>query len=154
VSIALVLDQRDLADPRIALAKHDAVALGQPHHDLARPVNERSRRWSAVTRHSSSVTSVWYRLVSRICCLRVVGVHMAALGLVSAPPWNHIRFQPLNPFRKGLLRPQRVAFGLFVLLVSAARRPKRISSRIASERLRCRCLKRKVSIAINSSFEK
>ena len=35
-----MLDQRDLADPRIALAKHDAVALGQPDHDLARPVDE------------------------------------------------------------------------------------------------------------------
>jgi hypothetical protein len=40
MGVALVLDQRDLADARIALAKHDAVALGQPHHDLARPVDE------------------------------------------------------------------------------------------------------------------
>jgi hypothetical protein len=28
---------------------------------------------------------------------------MAAPGLVSATPWNHIRLQPLNPFRNGLL---------------------------------------------------
>src|SRR6185295_3078732 len=56
-----------------------------------------------ITSHSSSVTSVWYRLVSRICCFRVVGVHMATPRLVSATPWNHIRPQPLNPFRNGLL---------------------------------------------------
>src|SRR5215208_744641 len=60
-----------------------------------------------ITSHSSSVTSVWYRLVSRICCFRVVGVHMATPGLVSATPWNHIRLQPLNPFRNGLLEPLR-----------------------------------------------
>jgi hypothetical protein len=33
----------------------------------------------------------------------VVGVHMATPRLVSATPWNHIRLQPLNPFRNGLL---------------------------------------------------
>src|SRR4029078_2665705 len=56
-----------------------------------------------ITSHSSSVTSVWYRLVSRICCFRVVGVHMATPRLVSATPWNHIRLQPLNPLRNGFL---------------------------------------------------
>ena len=40
MGVALVLDQGDLADARIALAKDDAVALGQSHHDLARPVDE------------------------------------------------------------------------------------------------------------------
>ena len=40
VGIALVLDQRELADPRIGLAQGDAVLLGQPHQPLARPVHQ------------------------------------------------------------------------------------------------------------------
>ena len=36
----------------------------------------------SIARHSSSVTSVWYRLALRLCFLRVVGVHMATPGLV------------------------------------------------------------------------
>src|SRR6185295_16281555 len=74
-----------------------------------RPVLFAEGRWGMITSHSSSVTSVWYRLVSRICCFRVVGVHMATPRLVSATPWNHIRLQPLNPFRNGLLEAARFA---------------------------------------------
>ena len=52
-----------------------------------------------ITSHSSSVTSVWYRLVSRICCFRVVGVHMATSRSVSATPWNsHSDFSHSTPF--------------------------------------------------------
>jgi hypothetical protein len=38
--IALVLDQGELADPPIGLTQLDAGALGEPHQDLARPVQE------------------------------------------------------------------------------------------------------------------
>src|SRR5450830_884376 len=59
-------------------------------HARGRPVFFAAGRWGAITHHSLSVTSVWYRFVSRICCFRVVGVHMVSPGLVSAtPPWNH-----------------------------------------------------------------
>src|SRR5471030_2592000 len=54
-----------------------------------RPVLFAAGKWGSITRHSLSVTSVWYRFVSRICCIRVVGVHMVSPGLVSANPWNH-----------------------------------------------------------------
>src|ERR1019366_3437898 len=58
-------------------------------HARGRPVFFAAGRWGAITHHSLSVTSVWYRFVSRICCIRVVGVHMVSPGLVSATPWNH-----------------------------------------------------------------
>src|SRR5471030_651918 len=58
-------------------------------HTRGRPVLFAAGRWGSITRHSLSVTSVWYRFVSRICCIRVVGVHMVSPGLVSATPWNH-----------------------------------------------------------------
>jgi hypothetical protein len=38
------------------------------------------------TRHSASVRSVWYRVTGRLCCCRVVGVHMANPRLVGEPP--------------------------------------------------------------------
>src|ERR1035438_5636128 len=58
-------------------------------HARGRPVPFAAGRCGLITRHSLSVTSVWYRFVSRICCFRVVGVHMVSPGLVSATPWNH-----------------------------------------------------------------
>src|ERR1039458_7317169 len=58
-------------------------------HARGRPVLFAAGRWGSITRHSLSVTSVWYRFVSRICCIRVVWVHMVSPGLVSATPWNH-----------------------------------------------------------------
>src|SRR5450631_810237 len=58
-------------------------------HARGRPVLFAAGRWGSITRHSLSVTSVWYRFVSRICCIRVVGVHMVSPGLLSATPWNH-----------------------------------------------------------------
>src|SRR5450830_523594 len=72
-------------------------------HARGRPVLFAAGRWGSITRHSLSVTSVWYRFVSRICCFRVVGVHMVSSGLVSATPLESRRFQPLNLFRNGLL---------------------------------------------------
>src|ERR1039458_552591 len=58
-------------------------------HARGRPVLFAAGRWGSITRHSLSVTSVWYRFVSRICRIRVVGVHMVSPGLVSATPWNY-----------------------------------------------------------------
>src|ERR1019366_6813430 len=58
-------------------------------HARGRPVLFAAGRWGSITRHSLSVTSVWYRFVSRICCIRVVWVHMVSPGLDSATPWNH-----------------------------------------------------------------
>src|ERR1700693_5563392 len=54
-----------------------------------RPMFLGAGRCGSITRHSSSVKSVWHRLVVRLCCSRVVGVHMATPGVVSATPWNH-----------------------------------------------------------------
>src|SRR5450759_2285246 len=69
-----------------------------------RPVPFAAGRWGSITRHSSSVTSVLYRLALRLCFLRVVGVHMVSPGLVSAtPPLESRPSQPLNRFRNGLL---------------------------------------------------
>src|SRR5664280_94813 len=72
-------------------------------HARGRPVFFAAGRWGAITHHSLSVTSVWYRFASRICCIRVVGVHMGSPGLVSATPLESRRCQPLNLFRNGLL---------------------------------------------------
>ena len=36
----------------------------------------------AITRPSASVRSVWYRMTVRLCCCRVVGVHMTSPRLV------------------------------------------------------------------------
>src|SRR5450759_3958419 len=55
-------------------------------HARGRPVLFAAGRWGSITRHSLSVTSVWYRLALRLVFLRVVGVHMATPGLVSEPP--------------------------------------------------------------------
>src|SRR5450759_4928621 len=67
-------------------------------HARGRPVPFAAGRWGSITRHSSSVTSVWYRLALRLCFLRVVGVHMATPGLVSEPPWNHVDTSHSTPF--------------------------------------------------------
>src|SRR5674476_239750 len=72
-------------------------------HARGRPVFFAAGRWGAITHHSLSVTSVWYRFASRVCCIRVVGVHMGSPGLVSATPLESRRCQPLNLFRNGLL---------------------------------------------------
>jgi hypothetical protein len=40
----------------------------------------------AITRHSASVRSVWYRVMERLCCCRVVGVHMANPKVSSRSP--------------------------------------------------------------------
>src|SRR6266436_4387043 len=42
-----------------------------------RPVAQGFGKCVAITRHSASVRSVWYRVTARLCCCRVVGVHMA-----------------------------------------------------------------------------
>ena len=54
-----------------------------------RPVAQGFGKCGAITRHSASVRSVWYRVSGRLCCCRVVGVHMANPRLVGETPWNH-----------------------------------------------------------------
>ena len=51
-------------------------------HSRGRPVAQGFGKCGAITRHSASVRSVWYRLTVRLCCCRVVGVHMANPRLV------------------------------------------------------------------------
>ena len=46
-------------------------------HSRGRPVAQGFGKCGAITRHSESVRSVWYRLTGRLCCCRVDGVHMA-----------------------------------------------------------------------------
>jgi class 3 adenylate cyclase len=55
-----------------------------------RPVAQGFGRCGAITRHSASVRSVWYRVTGRLCCCRVVGVHMANPRMVRGTPWNHL----------------------------------------------------------------
>src|SRR6476661_8581091 len=50
-----------------------------------RPVAQGFGKCGAITRHSASVRSVWYRVTGRLCCCRVVGVHMANPRLVGEP---------------------------------------------------------------------
>jgi len=42
----------------------------------------------AITRHSESVRSIWYRVTGRLCCIRVVGVHMANPSWFKKTPWK------------------------------------------------------------------
>ena len=44
-----------------------------------RPVVQGFGKCGAITRHSASVRSVWYRVTVRLYCRRVVGVHMAKI---------------------------------------------------------------------------
>src|SRR5450830_728600 len=79
-------------------------------HARGRPVFFAAGRWGAITHHSLSVTSVWYRFVSRICCIRVVGVHMVSPGLVSATPWNHADASHSTSFETASKRQKRPNF--------------------------------------------
>src|SRR4249920_2172854 len=49
-----------------------------------RPVAQCFGKCGAITRHSASVRSVWYRVTARLCCCRLVGVHMANPGFEKA----------------------------------------------------------------------
>jgi hypothetical protein len=51
-------------------------------HSRGRPVAQGFGKCGAITRHSASVRSVWYRVTGRVCCCRVLGVHMANPMLV------------------------------------------------------------------------
>src|SRR5258707_5452520 len=46
-------------------------------HSRGLPVALGFGKCGAITRHSASVRSVWYRVTMRLCCRRVAGVHMA-----------------------------------------------------------------------------
>src|SRR2546423_14545909 len=54
-------------------------------HSRGLPVALGFGKCGAITRHSASVRSVWYRVTMRLCCRRVVGVHMANPRLVQEP---------------------------------------------------------------------
>ena len=54
-------------------------------HARGRPVAQGFGKCGAITRHSASVKSVWYRMTGRLCCCRVVGVHMTNPGLLEKP---------------------------------------------------------------------
>ena len=43
----------------------------------------------AITRHSASVRSIWYRVTGRLCCIRVVGVQMANPSWFKKTPRNN-----------------------------------------------------------------
>src|ERR1700758_2394024 len=58
-------------------------------HSRGRPIAQGLGKCGAITRHSASVRSVWYRATMRLCCCRVVGVHMANPRLIGETPWNH-----------------------------------------------------------------
>jgi hypothetical protein len=58
-------------------------------HSRGRPVAQGFGKCGAITRHSASVRSVWYRVTGRLWCCRVVGVHMANARLVRETVWNH-----------------------------------------------------------------
>jgi hypothetical protein len=58
-------------------------------HSRGRPVAQGFGKCGAITSHSASVRSVWYRVTVRLCCCRVVGVHMTNPRLVRETPWNH-----------------------------------------------------------------
>jgi hypothetical protein len=51
-------------------------------HSRGRPVAQGFGKRGAITSHSASVRSVWYRVTVRLCCCRVVGVHMTNPRLV------------------------------------------------------------------------
>src|SRR5271163_3071985 len=58
-------------------------------HSRGRPVAQGFGKCGAITRHSASVRSVWYRVTVRLCYCRALGVHMANPRLVRGFPWNH-----------------------------------------------------------------
>src|ERR1700724_801682 len=69
-------------------------------HSRGRPVAQGFGKCGAITRHSASVRSVWYRVRVRLCCFRVVGVQMANPRLIGETPWNHGGPAWLNHFQK------------------------------------------------------
>jgi hypothetical protein len=72
-----------------------------------RPVAQGFGKCGAITHHSASVRSVWYHVIERLCCCRVVGVRMANPRLVQDTPWNH-RGRHESTFSKlPLTRPER-----------------------------------------------
>jgi hypothetical protein len=60
---------------------------GDAHRQGARgrPVAQGFGKCGAITRHSASVRSVWYRATVRLCCRRVVDIHMANPKSVEEP---------------------------------------------------------------------
>jgi hypothetical protein len=68
-------------------------------HSRGRPFAQGFGKYGAITRHSASFRSVWYRLTGRLSCCRVVGVHMAKSQLVQETPWNHRGRRCVNLFR-------------------------------------------------------
>ena len=78
--------------PRGAARPHD---IEDAVDDLAHRPGPRPARCAGLRqvrrdpRPTTSARSVWYRVTGRLCCCRVVGVHMAYPRLVGETPWNH-----------------------------------------------------------------
>src|SRR5882757_8780350 len=61
------------------------LTISRVGHSRGLPVALGFGKCGAITRHSASVRSVWYRVTMRLCCRRVVGVHTANPRLVQEP---------------------------------------------------------------------
>src|SRR5215210_4942102 len=90
-----------------------AFTISRSGHARGRPHRQGSGIRGSTTAHSASVRSVSYLNPSRLCCRRVVGVHMALPGQASATPWNQPRPGHSTLFGPG----SELDFGHFVLLV-------------------------------------
>ena len=53
-------------------------------------------------RHSASVRSVWYIAAQRVCCARVIGVHIVSSRKLRNSPESRLS-RSLNPFQNSLL---------------------------------------------------
>src|SRR5215204_2301827 len=80
-----------------------ALMISRSGHLRGRPVRLEGGISGATTSHSASVTSVWYRRSSRLCCLRVAGVHIKVSPIRHRQPVGSTTAPPAQPFRDGLL---------------------------------------------------
>ena len=88
--------------PRRQVVRQQTPRAARPHGIVAhRPLAWPAHRagfgmCGAITRHSASVRSVWYRVTGRLCCCRVVGVHMAKSKVGSRNPPLESRRAPMT----------------------------------------------------------
>ena len=103
--------RRSLAQAPRAAARNieDASTISRIGHSRGRPVVQGFGKCGAITRHSASVRSVWYRVTMRLCCCRVVGVHMAnprlvreSLGITAATMTQPFSKSAANKSRGGI----------------------------------------------------
>ncbi len=80
-------------------------------HSRRRPVAQGFGKYGAITRHSASVRSVWYRVMGRLCCCRVVGVHMANPSWFEKPFGITAGADDSSLFKNCCKRPTGVNYG-------------------------------------------